>query len=186
MPDVSIEIGFYSNNRIEISSILGGWDKKRYDEVEQELRKRGFTDIRLNRIATENGIINKNITNVQIGTSEETKAQYKEGKCYVSKSETIWIEHYAWNINIGEKPSAFTDEKYEEVLRILKSKGFSSIVLKRTNNVPWFKKAGNVKSVKINGNDNYKKDDVFEFDVPIEIVVYTEKTGFDEITLIEE
>ena len=182
LPESSVEVVYYSNDRIEISSVLSEWNQKKYDDVERELRSRGFYDIKCTRKETDNVETNKNITNIQIGGSEETKAKYINGDCYVSTRETIWIEYCAVKIGIEGK---LVGKEYKEVVDALKEKGFSNITLRRTNKVPFGKTAGDVKSIKVSGKE-YDKKATYYFDEPIEIVVFTKKDGFDEISLEEE
>ena len=76
------------------------------------------------------------------------------------------------------------DDQYNRAITSLELLGFNNIELRRTNDLKLFsfKDEGEIKSISIDGKHGFKKGDVFQYDVPIVIVVYTSEDGLPEIT----
>ena len=160
--------------------MLRDFKELKYIEIVDSLKKNGIDNITVSQRNTDSSVKDGMVSRIFIDSEE-----YKAGDCYLSKSAPITIEHFMLPIEIGRKASSFEDKKYHEIVEELEEKGFVNIQLQRLNNLlnGWINKEGTIKSISINGKDDFSETESFYHDVPIIIVVYTfSDKGCEDIT----
>lgn len=177
--NADIVIYYSSENRIDAGKILKDWQNISYNILLSKLRYAGFTDVSIVEDSTFDREKNKKITAITLNGR-----LYMDEECYLSPDASIKISYNILMIYIGREKADFEDKYYKDVETNLRECGFTNITLKRANNLKFgvLKKEGKINSLSIDGNLMFKKDDVFYYDVPIEIVVNTfENRGCDDI-----
>ena len=83
----------------------------------------------------------------------------------------------------------YEGRNYQKVVSELEDLGFTNITLKRANDLVtgWITKEGTIKSISINGINDFTDGDSFAYDDEIVIIVHTFKNkGCEDITAIAE
>lgn len=186
-PDVKIVVKYSSDNRIDLTADLNGWEKKGYEQLDKALKAKGFSTVKLIAKNTEVKHQNKYVASIKLNGEE-----YIAGECYVPKNSAIQIEYYNLQIKIGQTASSFeNDQQYSDVVNRLKSKGFTNIRVQRADDIlpiffyPFKPKEGTIKEFTINGTSDFADTDSFDYDSEIIIIVHTLKnSGCEDITEI--
>ena len=131
-----------------------------------------------------------------ISTIKINNSTFNGGECYIQKDAPIYIDYYVCKLKIGIPSSEIKDKNYKDLSEELKQKGFSNITIKRADDMyhgfigfgdwfgSWGTTEGNVKEFSIGGKTEFSKDDLFDFDNEIIIIVHTyEGEGNEDITL---
>lgn len=183
-PDTKIVVSYSSNDRVDVTTILSNWKSKEYSVVKQGLAKKGFTHIKTKEIQTNNKELDKYIQGIKINEDN-----YSGGECHIQKDSQILIQYYVTKVRINKAAADIKGENYEELMSELKKKGFTNIQLLRGNDLWFFASSneGKVKSITVNGNEDFSETDAFNLDDPIVITVHTFITrGCEDITDIAE
>ena len=183
-PDVKIVVKYSSNDRVDITSALENWETADYNVLQSDLKTKGCNNITL--VLKETNDIAKNGLVASITLNNDS---YGAGDCCVQATTPIKIEYYVLTIVIGESASDFEGSQYTDVVKNLKTKGFTNIQLLRANNLitGWLTKEGSINSFTINGNSDFADTDSFYYDAGIVIVVNTfEDEGCEDITGVED
>ena len=92
-----------------------------------------------------------------------------------------YVESTDGKIAVSYSNKEFEGKSYEDVVDMLKERGFTNINLRKEADLinGWINKEGSVKEVKFAGNSDYSKEDRFFPDVKITIVyhVFPDKKG---------
>lgn len=183
-PDVKIVVKYSSGARVDVTDIFANWSTKQYSKLQMGLRQLGFTNVTVREKNTDNKNLNQLVANISINGQ-----QFNKGDCFIQKNTPIVIEYYLLQITIGQKESYFTSNTegyYSSVVTMLKDMGFSNVRVYRNDDLinGWVTKEGSIDSISIDGKDNFEATEVFQYDVPIVIVVNTfEGKGCEDITL---
>jgi len=183
-PDVKIVVKYSSDDRIDATTLLTGWNSKNYSDLQRSLRTAGFTNITVTATETE-----KKSNNLQVASISLNGQTFTGGDCYIQKNAPIQIKYYTLTIDIEGEDKEYVGRNYQEVVSELKSLGFTNITLKRANDLltGWFTKEGDIKSISINGISDFSDGDAFAYDDEIVIIVHTFKNkGCEDITAIAE
>lgn len=184
-PDARIVVIYSSDNRIEVTDYLNNWNSKNYSSVVKELKKAGLTYVNAASVETTEKNKNGKISSITIDTKK-----YENGECYLMKDSVVRLKYYELWIQIGKKAADYKNAEYQEIVKELETKGFTNITLKRANNIGWFfihPKEGTIKSISINGNDEFEDYDTYKYDTNIVIVVNTRTNeGCEDITTVDE
>ena len=183
-PDVKIVVKYSSDDRIDATTLLNGWNSKNYSDLQRSLRAAGFNNISITATETETKSNNQKVASINLNGQS-----FAGGDCYIQKNAPIQIKYYTLTIDIDGAAKDYKGRNYQEVVSELEALGFTNITLKRTNDLVtgWFTKEGAVKSTSINGNSDFAKGDTFAYDDEIIIIVHTFKNkGCDDITTIAE
>lgn len=183
-PDAKVVIKYSSNNRVDITTVLSGWENKEYTSIQNSLKQKGFTEVTVKEKATTTKTQNKKIASISMNNEK-----FKNGDCYLQKTAPVVIEYYVLEITPGTPADEIEGMNYTDVVEKLKEKGFSNITLKRANDITlgWINKEGEIKKITIDGNKDFEESDKFRYDAEIVIVVHTYKNkGCEDITIIEK
>ena len=177
--DAKIVVRYSSNDRIDITSTVKKWKSTAYDTLQRELKQYGLEKIKTKREKTSASSLHNTISTVTIGNSN-----YESGDCFVRKSEEITITYYKTAKKIGKSSSSITGRNYLEIKKYLSDQGFTNIVLKRTDDLWFVKELGvfglfggqvnkNVRTVTVNGKENFNADEEVYIDSQIVLLVNT-------------
>ena len=170
--DATVIIYYYSTDRVDLSDILKNWNSKICENLQNELRNVGFTDITIVPRKTNSTSKYGKIYGLSLNRTE-----YKNGNCFIPKGSKIVLECYKVMIAIGKDASAMHKKDYKQIVSDLKQKGFTNIRLERSDDLVtgWINYPGTIKSININGSIDFKSNAEFELDANIVIVVNTFK-----------
>lgn len=123
-----------------------------------------------------------------INVSVDTELAYKIC-CYGSSVEvkTLWedkkISLAADELKIQAAASAYQTKTYNEVVKELKSAGFTNIKTKAIYDLrgSWLEVDGEIESISIGGRTNFVPNDVFKKNAPVIITYHTLKLPTDKI-----
>lgn len=186
-PDAKIIVKYSSDDRVDATAFFENWNQKKYLDLQKSLKSNGFTNILNSDTSTKNKEYNNLVASITINNQN-----YISGDCYIQKNAKIVINYYVLNITIGQKTSYFTSNtegNYLNVVSELTDMGFTNIQLYRNNSLVngWITKEGSIKSISIDGNDEFDETETYNYDVPIVIIVNTFKnSGCEDITQIME
>ena len=184
-PDVKIVVKYSSGNRVDVSDIVKKWQTADYEELVRALKSKGFSTIKVVEKTTETKTQNRLVSSISFDNAE-----YIAGECYLQKTASIRIEYYSLRIKISHTAKDFENsDLYSAVVSKLKNMGFTNIRLKRANDLVtgWVSKEGTIKTITINGRNDFSTTDSFKYDVEIIIVVHTFKNkGCEDITEIAD
>lgn len=166
--NVKIEIQYFEESRIEISSILEGYQNKDYKTLEWELLSVGLKNITLSKEKTQEKEKNYEVFGMSVCGLE-----YQSGECWVLPNEDVEIHYYVYAIPIGKNNYQFKNNKYEDVCDELRELGFTNV--KPQEDKAGFKEGGNVLSVSLNGSTGYEVSDLFEPSTEIVVRYSSEK-----------
>ena len=177
--DVKIVVHYSSNDRIDITSTIKDWKKKAYSTLQSELKQLGLSNVKVKSAKTSDSSLHNTISTVTISSGT-----YESGDCYVRKADEITITYYRTAKRIGKDSGSMTGRNYLEVKKYLTDQGFTNIVLKRTDDLWFVKEAGflwlfggqvnkNVRTVTVNGKEDFKADEEVYLDGQIILLVNT-------------
>lgn len=181
-PDVDVVIYYSSEGRKDITKLLMGWNSKNYEALGDEFRKAGFSDI--SYVATTTYDKNQNL---KVASVSPHGSIYRSGSCYIPPNATIVINYYSLKIKMEKAASKFEGNNYSSVVEGLRRSGFTNIELQRLDDlkIGLFKKAGEISSIRIDGQSAFEKETEFDYYSPIVIVVHTfPGQGCDDITIL--
>ncbi len=179
-PDVEITVVYSSDDRLDASSALEGWEEMTNTQLKSSLMSRGFTNITMVEKITDDESKNNYVSSVIIG--ENT---YFAGDCFIQSSTYIEIEYYSHKITTGKDATSYIGEQYSDVVDELTEQGFTNILLMRGNNLVtgWVTEEGSIQSISIDGNSDFTGDEYLDPNVSVEIIVNTfEGSGCEDIT----
>lgn len=185
-PDVRIIVKYSSNDRIDITDLVKGWDTKQYESLKTGITLKAFTNVTYKEKLTDNKSLNKLVASISVNNQ-----QFDQGDCFVQKNAPIVVEYYVLRITIGQSASDFKENKegkYKSVVDSLKEMGFTNITVYRNDDLfnGWITKEGSIESISINGNETFEATNQYYYNAPIVIVVNTFKgKGCDDITKIK-
>lgn len=190
-PDAQIVVQYSSGGRTNATSCFNDWQNTNYSKVKANLDKAGFTNVKMTERITDVPSNDELISTIKINNST-----FNGGECYIQKDAPIYIDYYVCKLKIGIPSSEIKDKNYKDLSEELKQKGFSNITIKRADDMyhgfigfgdwfgSWGTTEGNVKEFSIGGKTEFSKDDLFDFDNEIIIIVHTyEGEGNEDITL---
>lgn len=182
-PDSKVVLYYSSDDRIDITDILDGFNLKECYKIESELKERLSIDVRIVELETYD--IEKNLL---VSRTVINGEEYEMGECYVRPESLIELDYYRLKIVIEKKAKDFEKkEEYTEYIKYLEEKGFTNITVYRTDDLINGKinPEGTIRNIIIDGNEKFKDTDEFFYNVPIVIVVNTYKgKGYDEIVQV--
>lgn len=181
-PDVDVVIYCSSKGRKDISKILERWDKHNYEELGEKLRSAGFSNLSYLEEETFDSDVNLLVSSVS-----PNGMSYTSGSCYIPPKAPIVIRYYSLKIKMEKAASKFVGNEYSGVVAGLRERGFTNIELQRTDDLKLgvFKKEGEIRSIRIDGDSSFGKDTVFNYFAKVVIVVNTfPGSGCDDITII--
>ena len=169
--DAEIIVHYSSNDRIDITNLIKDWEKKPLAELQSELMKSG-NKVVLKSTKTNNLSLHRTVANVSIN-----QHIYESGDCFVRETDEITITFYRAAVRIGKDPKDINGQDYLEIKKYLKDKGFTNVVLQRTDDL-WFPKTlihieKKIRSSTIDGNDKYSGNDDVYIDARIVLIVNT-------------
>lgn len=183
-PDVKIVVKYSSDDRIDATTLLTDWNGKNYSEMQRSLRAAGFTNIIVTATETKSRDENQLIASISLNGQAFTG-----GDCFIQKNAPIQIKYYTFTIDIECESEDYEGRDYQKVVSELEDLGFTNITLKRANDLVtgWITKEGAIKSININGINDFSNGDSFAYDDEIVIIVHTFKNkGCEDITIIAE
>ena len=89
----------------------------------------------------------------------------------MSGVEDGWFENNPDAIRIGVSSDDIKGQKYEDIIEVLEGKGFTNIEA-RSDGWNLFKKSGTIKSITIDGVEEFSKSAKFDKDAKILILYY--------------
>lgn len=179
-PEATIIVKYSSDDRLDATDILENWKKDDYQTIENNLKKRGFTNVNTYELETKESSENNKIETIDVGG-----ISYETGDCYIQKAVPISIIYTRYKIEIGRASDDLGKIKYKDFVQELKKKGFTNIKLLRSDDlkIGLFATEETIKSIKIGDKGSFKETATFYPDEPIVIVVYTFKgKGCEDIT----
>lgn len=183
-PGVKIVVKYSSDDRINATTLLNGWDGKNYSDLQRTLCAAGLTNITATATETESKSKNQLVASISLNGQSFTG-----GDCFIQKNAPIQIKYYKLMIDIEDGVKDYEGRDYQEVVSELASLGFANITLKRANDLVtgWLTKEGSIQSIRINGVSGFEKGESFAFDDEIVIVVHTfTNKGCEDITIIDK
>ena len=191
-PDVKIVVKYSSNDRVDLTSTLSNWKQLDFEALQTSLKRLGFTNVRVVEKETTTKSSNHLVASITLNN-----ASFNGGDCFLQKNAPVVIEYYRLKISAGNTADGYCDvENYSDLVSTLKGKGFTNIVLKRTDDLNaftewggwiWATPEGSIKSISIAGSSDFQASDYFYFDAEIVIVVNTYKgKGCEDITITAE
>ena len=183
LPNSKILVKYSSDDRVDVTRCLEDWRTNTASKIQEALATKGATNVTINKVSTTEIAQDQMVYEVKIGD-----AVFDRGECYVQKDAPIVISYYDLSITIGTSASDLKGEDYLAIVSDLQAKGFSDIVIKRSDDLltGWIDRPGTIKSISINGVSDFTASDTFAHDDEIVIVVYTHKgKGYEEITQVE-
>lgn len=183
LPNSKILVKYSSDDRVDVTRCLEDWRTNTASKIQEALAAKGATNVTINKVSTTEIAQDQMVYEVKIGD-----AVFDRGECYVQKDAPIVISYYDLSITIGASASDLKGEDYLAIVSDLQAKGFSDIVIKRSDDLltGWIDRPGTIKSISINGVSDFTASDTFAHDDEIVIVVYTHKgKGYEEITQVE-
>ncbi len=169
--DCEILVQYSSNDRVDVSAILDGWQGKNYEDVYSQLKSSGFTDIQLTETITEDIEKDRKIANITLNEIEFT-----EGECYLPVNSRINISYYSLRIRIGN--SDLPGRDCTALVSDLKDRGFTNIWTKKVTD--GWAEANSVVKVSIDGEEQYDPDEQLVPDT--KIVIYYSSTDRIDVT----
>ncbi len=170
-PDVSVVITYSSVDRIYVTDLLNGWEKKEYHEIEKVLEDAGFTNITFKEekisVKQKENMISSIMLDGKMFTNE---------RCFLSKKAPIVLSYYILQIGIGYDNSQFIGQNYENVVDSLEESGFTNVQTQEV--VTGWAKESTVIGVTVNNTDSYKSDDSYSPDVKI-VVKFSSRNRVD-------
>ncbi|WP_028236462.1 hypothetical protein [Pseudobutyrivibrio sp. MD2005] len=182
-PNVKIVVKYSSDDRKDITAIVEDLQTQKYDKLQSALKEKGFNNITTSGVATIDKSQNLLVSKMTINNDE-----FVAGDCFVQTGASIKIKYYFLTIKIENSASDIEGSQYADTVSSLKAQGFTNIKLLRANNLlnGWITEEGSIKSIRINGNEDFDAKDVFRYDAEIVIVVNTFKDeGCKDITEID-
>ena len=183
-PDVKIVVKYSSDDRKDATATVENWQTQKYDQLQSALKAKGFTNISTSAVVTDDKSKNHLVSKLTINSEE-----FVAGDCFIQAGASIKIEYYVLSITIGSSASDIEGCQYTDIVSQLKAKGFTNIKLLRANNLinGWITKEGSIKSITINGNDDFEATYKYQYDAEIVIVVNTFKDkGCTDITEVAD
>ena len=170
--NAKIVVEYSSNDRVDISDIMKNYNTSSSDELKDSLKDKGIDNVTIEQETTSVIARNQKIASVSIDGEK-----YEGDTCYIRKESKIIISYYYLECAVGKIKDKIDKDNYLDVKKELESKGFINITFKRTDDLftGWINEEKKVRSILINGNDDFKSSDSFGFDVPIIIEVNTYK-----------
>lgn len=189
-PDVKIVVKYSSNDRIEATQCFANWAQKDYQSLQSTLKTLGFTNITVKEEETTSKTSNHLVASITLN-----KETYTGGDCFLQKTAPIVIEYYRLKITTNSSDDEYEDyEKYSDLVDALKGQGFTNIELQRSDDLNWFEEwggwiwsvpEGSIKSIIIDGVEEFESSASFFYDAKIVIVVNTYKgKGCEDIAVI--
>ena len=182
-PDVKIVVKYSSPGRVDVTEIVERWQKTDYEVFVASLKKAGFSTVKLTEVQTTKKAQNRLLKSISFDGVD-----YVAGGFFLHKSTSIRIEYYSLQITIGKSAKDFENNQlYGDIVKDLQSMGFTNIKLQRANDLVtgWHSKEGTLKSISINGNDDFASSASFSYDSEIVLIVHTWKNkGCEDITEI--
>lgn len=172
-PDNShIVVEYSSNDRRDASDIIKNYQNSSYYDLEQSFNEAGFENITVEKELTSNKNNNQKIVSISINGDI-----FGGDSCYIQEDSKIVIRYYFLEIPIGMDKEDIIDQDYLTIKNELVEKGFTNYKFKRSDDLitGWKNKESTVKSIKVDGKDDFESTDSYNYDVPIEIVVNTFK-----------
>lgn len=184
VPDTKIVVKYSSKDRVDLTETLKNWQSTDYEELVSLLNESGFATVKVTPKETEKKSQNRLVSDITLNNEE-----FIAGDCYLPMSASIKIEYYNLQIRIKQTAKQFEDDQqYSDVVKELKSQGFTNIRLQRANDIGWFPihaTEGTIKKITIDGSSDFVETDKFSYDAEIIIVVHTwEGKGCEDITEI--
>lgn len=165
------------------------WEQKDYKSLQTTLKALGFTNITVKEKETTIKTSNHLVASITLN-----KETYTGGDCFLQKTAPIVIEYYRLKITTNSSDDEYEDyENYSDLVDALKGQGFTNIELQRSDDLNWFEEwgawiwsvpEGSIKSIIIDGVEDFESSASFFYDAKIVIVVNTYKgKGCDDITI---
>lgn len=183
-PDVKIVVKYSSDDRIDATTLLTDWSAKNHSDLQRSLRAAGFTNIIVTATDTKSRSENQLVASISLNGQA-----FNGGGCFIQKNAPIQIKYYMFTIDIECESEDYEGRNYQKVVSELEDLGFTNITLKRANDLVtgWITKEGTIKSISINGINDFTDGDSFAYDDEIVIIVHTFKNkGCEDITAIAE
>lgn len=178
--ETPILIEFSSTGRVDLTELLQNYRTKTVDELQSELKKLGFTNLEIEKNATDSPKSNYLMNGLEL--NGET---YYAGSCFIPLDSKIILQYNHLQIELVKED--LIEQNYKDAVNSLMEQGFTKITLKRSDSLitGWVKKEGSIKSVLVNDSEIEEHQDVW-FDEEIVLIVYTFKgRGCEDITLTE-
>ena len=177
--DAKIIVHYSSNDRIDVSNVIKEWKKKTYDVLKTELKNTGLTEVTTRSEKTNDISLHNTIKYIAINDGI-----YETGDCHVKPKDKILITYYRAAKTIGKDKNSINGRNYLDMKKYLTDRGFTNIVLERTDDLWFVKEAGflwlfggqvnkNVRTVTIDGSENFKANDEIFIDARIVLLVNT-------------
>ena len=176
--DAKIVVRYSSDTRIDATGTVKKWKSITLEEMQQELKTLGFTNIRTASTDTNDTTKHHKISGIKIGSES-----YESGEFHAQKSAQITIVYFRSRKSIGKTKDEIRGlGDYTKAKQYFTNRGFTNITFKRTDDLNGFKEWGGwiwgqpdkgVRNITINGKDNFKSEDVFYLDENIVILVNT-------------
>lgn len=167
-----IVVEYSSNDRIDVSSVMKNYADSSTDELKEALAGKGISNITIEKELTSERLKNQKIASVKINDDV-----FDGDSCYIQKNTKVVIRFYSLETTIDKTSDEIIGMDYTNAVNELKAKGFTSITLKRSDDLitGWKNKESTVKSITVNGSEAFGASDVYSYDVSIVIVVNTFK-----------
>ena len=157
-PDVNVVIEYSSPNRMYVTDLLKDWKTTKYTEIENLLSEKGFTNVIVDSINTDNKDYDDLTAKIQLNGES-----FLNEPCYIPKTAPIQITYYNLQIGIGGDSSQFIGQDYRDVVASLEESGFTNV---QTQEITTGWVEGNkVVGVTVNNVDTYDSSKTFEPDI---------------------
>lgn len=176
--DVRVVITYSSSDRICVNDKLKDWQNTDYQTIVATLKKKGFSNIDIKEVATDNAMQDKKTASIVLNGKK-----YTNESCYIPKNAPITISYYAWKIAIGNSNNEFIGQSYKTVVSNLQNSGFTNV---QTEEIfAGWGKENTVIGVTVNNKNTYNSNEVFESDTQI-VVKYSSGERIDITKVMED
>ena len=164
---------FKKHQEVIIGESFEYFQGQSYDVVKEYFEEKGFETIE--SIEVYNSAIKSENRNQVTEVLIDGKKRFYEKQVFSKKSKVI-IKYHTDAIEIGCSNQDFEGKYYEDVVEVLKSKGFVNVKLRSLGDLitGWIYEEGEVSKVLIGGKNSFDDTDKFYPDEPI-IIEYHSK-----------
>ena len=175
---IEIIVYYYSEERVDLTPLLSGWQSKSVDTLNNALSGVGV-NVKCEDITNDDPENNNKVVSIVINGED-----YVSGDCFVPEGAEITIFYYDEVCRIEANAKDLIGKDYIEVRSELINLGFDNIVIKRKDDLITgiLNKEYSIDSITINGVSDFKEGDIYPPDAEIVITVHTYKDKeYDDI-----
>ena len=165
-PDVEVSISYYSSGRINVTSIMEGWEVTDVNSLTGSLSDAGLTNIIVEEVPTTDVALDGMIVTVLLNNEADP---YKQGDCFLPADAEVRLSCYKHMISMFAGLSEIRGRDYLAVKDEFAEAGFTDVELEEVRNGENWYDEGEVFGVAIGGDETFLAGDLFYPDAPVTI-----------------